>query len=176
MSIQFPKLDLRSLQIIGYSDVSFAANADLTSQLGYFVFVSDNTSAAIPIQFKSYKACCVVRSAMAAELIVFSDMFDAAHTMAEERRALYPGCTIPVKLYTDNKCFFEVISKGTCTSEKRLMLDIAAAREGFTNFDISDIGFVRTADNVADGLTKSMKQTAIRHILSEGRLEVRAQQ
>lgn len=176
VSIQFSKLGLRSLHIIGYSDASFAVNADLTSQLGYFVFVGDNAGAVIPIHFKSDKARRVVRSAMAAELISFGDMFEAAHTMAEELALLHPGSIIPVKLCTDNKCIFDVISKGTRTSETRLMLDIATARESFKNFDISDIGFVRTADNVADGLTKSMKQTAIRHILSEGRLKVRAQQ
>ena len=41
------------------------------------------------------------------------------------------------------------------------MLDIAAAREGFRGKVISDIGFMRSSKNIADGLTKSMSQAAL---------------
>lgn len=174
--IKFPILDARHLRVIGYSDASFAMNPDLSSQLGYIVFIGDNSGKVIPIQFKSYKARRVVRSAMAAELIAFGDMFDVAYTLAEELRHLHPGLHVPVKLYTDSKSLFDVISKGSRTSEKRLMLDIAAARQGFNNFEISNIGFVRTADNIADGLTKAMNQMALRHVLTSAELRPRGEQ
>ena len=44
-------------------------------------------------------------------------------------------------------------------SEKRLMLDIASAREGFVGHEISKMGSIRSGDNIADGLTKRMKQS-----------------
>lgn len=71
------------------------------------------------------------------------------------------GRKIPVQLFTDSKCLFDVIWKGSRTSEKRIMLDIAAAREGFCDKTISDIGFVRSNHNIADGLTKSMSQASL---------------
>ena len=49
-----------------------------------------------------------------------------------------------------------------------MMLDIAAAREGFQNMTISDIGFVRSSSNVADGLAKQMNQAMLRGVINSG--------
>ena len=52
------------------------------------------------------------------------------------------------------------------------MLDVAAGREQFRNMDVSDIGLVRSADNLADGLTKSMQQASLREVISKRKLTV----
>lgn len=46
------------------------------------------------------------------------------------------------------------------------MLEIFAARESYNSGAISNIGFVRSQFNMADGLTKSLSQAAPLHILS----------
>ena len=130
------------LHVLGISDASFASNLDSTSQLGYLCFLADNAGNVVPIQFKSYKARIVTRPVMGADLMAFSDMLDAAYTMAAELREMLPIKRIPVKLCTDNRSLFDVISKETRMSEKRLMIDIAAACEGFQKHEINDIGFV----------------------------------
>lgn len=56
------------------------------------------------------------------------------------------------------------------------MLDIAAARERFTDKKISDIGVVSTAQNVADGLTKSMSEGLLRQAMRSGFFHVRTEQ
>ncbi len=68
-------------------------------------------------------------------------------------------------LYTDNRCLFDVISKGLKTAERRLMLDIAVSRQAFRSREISDIGFLRSHHNLADGFTKPMQQAALRTVL-----------
>lgn len=176
ISISFPQLDLKSLRVIGFYDASFAGNKDFTSQLGYVVFISDKNNRAIPIFFKSYKARRVTRSVMGAELIAFSDMFDGAFTLAAELRDILGKPDIPVNLFTDSKTLFDVISKGTRTSEKRLMLDIACAREGFKNHEISNIGFIGSSNNLADGLTKKMSQEGILQAVQTGILNVHVEQ
>ena len=163
--IQVPKLDISSLRIVGFSDASFASNSDLTSQLGYVCFLSDATEAVTIIAFKSYKARRVTRSVIAAEVVSFSEMFDCCFTLAEDLRSIMQVKFIPVQLYTDSESQFDVIYKGTRTAEKRLMLDMAVAKEGFRKKEISDIGFVRSNDNVADGLTKTMHQKALMDVL-----------
>lgn len=65
------------MDILGVSEPSFATNADLTSQLGYPVFLPDRFGTVIHISLKSYKALKVTRSAFVAELIAFAGMFDA---------------------------------------------------------------------------------------------------
>jgi len=113
---------------------------------------------------------------MDVELIAFSDMFDAAYTLAEELRQVIPAAAVPLHLFTDSKSLFDVISKGSKTSEKRLMLDIACTREGFARGDISNIGFIRTRDNLADGLTKPMNQSALQSVLMSGKLRLQPEQ
>lgn len=41
VSIDFPKLDLSTLHVIGYSDVSLSSNYGIMSQLGYILLLID---------------------------------------------------------------------------------------------------------------------------------------
>lgn len=159
------------LRVVGFSDASFATNYDLTTQLGHIVFLVDKRNAAEPFSFKSYKARRVVRSAMSGEVIAFNDMFDIAIALSEELQIIV-GYPLPVQLLTDSKSLFDIISKGSRTSKKQTMLDIAAAREGFRDHVISDTGFVRTKKNVADGLTKPMSQALLRNIIASATLDI----
>ena len=168
-SLNVPKLHLKSLRVTGFSDSSFANNDDLSSQLGYICFLGDETERVIPIVFKSYKSRRVTRSPMAGEVIAFSDMFDVAGTMSEEVGFLM-NRRIPVQLFTDSKSLLDVISKGSRTSEKRMMFDIAAAPEGFKAKLTTNIGFVRSSKHSAHCITKVMSQANLHHVLATGRL------
>ena len=57
-----------------------------------------------------------------------------------------------------------------------MILNIAAAREGFRRKTISDIGFVRSSSNVADGITRQMKQAMRREVINAGVLDVQPEQ
>ncbi len=147
----------------------------MSTQLGHICFFSDRYGNSVPISFKSYKSKRIVRSAIAGEVIAFSDLFDVAVTLTAELGDVF-GRQIRVQLFTDSKSLFDVISKGSRTSEKRMMLDIAAAREGFRDKLISDIGFVRSSKNLADGLMKSMSQSALQEVVSTCFLSVHPEQ
>jgi len=175
LSLKIPNLDSDALRVIGFSDASFANNADLSSQLGHICFIRDDSGAVLPISFKSYKAKRVKRSVMAGEVIAFSDLFDVAVTLSEELSKVL-GKKVPVNLFTDRKCLLDVISKGSRTSEKRMLIYIAAAREGFKSKVISDIGFVRSSNNIADGLTMSMNQAGLQAVMASSRLDMRPDQ
>lgn len=175
VSLKIRKLDKESLRIIGFSDASFANNDDLTSQLGHIVFLGDKNIHFVPLTFKSYKARRVTRSVMTGEVIAFSDIFDIAATISQELGILLQK-RIPVELLTDSESLFDVVSKGSRMSEKCLMLDIAAAREGFRDKVISDIGFVRSSKNVADGLTKAMSQAMLQTVIVTRRLDIQPEQ
>ena len=175
ISLRIPKLNKDTLRVIGFADSSFANNADLSTQLGHVCFIGDDKGSVVPISFKSYKSRRVTRSAIAGEVISFSDLFDVAAVLSAELEGML-GYKVPVQLLTDSMSLFDVISKGSRTSEKRMMLDIAAAREGFREKIISDIGFVRSSCNVADGLTKPMQQRSLQAVLMTGRLDVNPEQ
>lgn len=164
-----------TVKVVGFADASFANNHDLSTQLGHIVFLCDSTGNAAPIALKSYKSRRVVRSAMPGKVTAFSGMFDVAVTLAKELRSIYDR-TIPLRLLTDSKALFGIISKVSRTSEKRMMLDIAAAREVFRDRIISDTFFVRSSNNLANGLTKSMQQAALQLALRTGKIYARPEQ
>lgn len=93
---------------------------------------------------------------MAGEVNAFSNLLDAVSALASELK-LTMGHDFPLQLLTESRSLFGVIWKGSHTSEKRLMLQIAAARERFKNGTILNIGFVRSSQIVADGLKKAVQ-------------------
>ena len=77
---------------------------------------------------------------------------------------------------TDSKSLFDIISKGSRTSEKRIMIDIHASRAAYMAHEISNIGFVRSENNLADGFTKDKKQKTLFELLRNGEHEVVCEQ
>ena len=115
------------------------------------------------------------RSAISAEVIAFSDIFDISASLVAELSKLFLK-QLPLQLFTDTKSLFDVISKRSRTSEKRATIDIAATREAFKSGVISDIGFNKSNKNIADGLTKSMSQAMLRKVMETGVLDIQADQ
>ena len=102
---------------------------------------------------------------MAGKVIAFSDLFDVAATLYHKLGEVL-GKKVPVQLFTDSESLFDVISRGSRTAEKRLMLDISTAKDGFKERVISDIDFFRSSRNLADGLTKAMNQATLGEVLT----------
>ena len=129
------------MRVIDFSDAFFSNNHDLSSQLRLIILLADERKNEIATNFKSYIARIIVCSAMVREFIEFSAMFNAATTQTKELKGFY-GRAIPLQLFTDSKSLFNVISKGLRTSEKRLVLQIAANKLGLQDHKISDITFI----------------------------------
>ena len=95
----------------------------------------------------------MVRSILGAEMLAFADAFDLSFLLKRDLEDIL-GKKLPLKMLTDSKCLFDIITKQSETTEKRLEIDVKAVREGYNAFEISDIGFIRSANNPADALTK----------------------
>ena len=61
----------------------------------------------------------------------------------------------------DSKSLFDIISKRISTNEKRIMLDIYAARQVYKALEISNFELVRSSRSLADRLTKPKVQAAL---------------
>lgn len=99
---------------------------------------------------------------MGGEVITFSVLFGRFLNLDADIGTIY-GKTIQVKLLRDTKSLFYAISKVSSTSEKRIFLDIAAARELFRDKVISDNVFVRSSANVADVIIALIKYYCRKH-------------
>ena len=153
VKLTYPKLHEDSLHLRAYADASFATNYDMSSQLGYLILLCDMNDRCHVLAYKSRKSRRVVRSIMAGETYAFADALDFTLSVRHDLTTIY-NRRIPISMFTDSKQLFDVITKATYPTERRLMIDVAAARECYTRFEISNIALVRGDDNPADALTK----------------------
>jgi hypothetical protein len=49
--------------------------------------------------------------------------------------------------------------------EKRISIEVAVVREAYAKFELANLGFVRTAYNLADPMTKHVKNTHLEKLL-----------
>lgn len=153
LGLTYGPLSRETLHLRAYSDASFANNDDLSSQLGYIVMLCDGDNNCHVLSYSSKKARRVVRSIMAGEVYAFADAFDTAFILKHDLERIYHQ-HLPLVMLTDSKQMFDVITRASHTTEKRLMIDVAAAREAYNRHEISNVGLVQSEHNIADGLTK----------------------
>lgn len=104
------------------------------------LFMEDASGSAVPISFKSYKAKRVTISAISGRVTSFSDLLNVAAIHSAELQGIV-GFKVSVQLLTEFKSLFDIISKGSQISGKRMMVNTTSARECFMNNIISGIGF-----------------------------------
>lgn len=147
LGITIPCLALSSLRTLFYADASFTNNAHHSTQMGYIVLLNDDTSRAIQVCFSSYKSHRVVRSVFSSELYAQDVAVDLALVLRSDLRAAQSR-NLPVVVLTDSLRLLNVVIRtSTITTEKSLMIDIAAIREASENQEIAEIGWIRTAEN-----------------------------
>lgn len=155
------------LTLKAYADAAFATNYDLSSHIGFIIILCDSSGRAHILDYSSKKSKRVVRSIMGAEVYAFADAFDRSFVIRKDLERLL-GVKIQLHMFTDSKQLFDAMTKGQQTTEKRLMIDIAAAREAYRSFEIAQVGLVSTSHNPADGLSKVADNGALRTLLTEG--------
>jgi Reverse transcriptase (RNA-dependent DNA polymerase) len=173
--IIFPRIDFNTAHVCVYTDASFANNMDLTSQIGYVVLLMDDSNNAVPLAFRSTKAKRVTRSVIAAEAIALIEGCDAGFCISHELQKLL-GRHIALTLATDSQSLFTAIARGSATTERRLLIDLAALKMGYLNHEIDNLVFVRSTDNLADALTKRMVPHAIMDLMRTAKHKLRTAQ
>jgi hypothetical protein len=113
-------LDINTLRIVAYSDASFANNADLSSQLGFVIFLSDASRKCNVINYRSCKSHRVTRSVLRGEILAFADAFDCAYTLRKDIGKML-GHKLPLSLLTDSKSLFDIITNVFLNSGETLI-------------------------------------------------------
>ena len=164
--LRYGRLHYGTLHLRVYTDASFGTNEDLTSQLGFVVLLCDAENNC-HMDVASKKCKRVVRLILGGGFYAFTEGFDCVYMIKHDLQHLY-GMSIPLQMRTDSKQMFDVVTKASSPSEKRLLIDIAATRESYNANEISNVGLVRSEHNVADGLTKTKFCRALDDLLRTG--------
>lgn len=78
------------------------------------------------------------------------------------------GHPIPLTMLTDSDSLFKIIVKSTETIEKRMIVDVRAAREAYVTGAISHVRWIRTHHNIVDGVTKMENSSVLEDFLDKG--------
>jgi hypothetical protein len=105
-----------------------------------------------------------------AETLAFVDAFDNAFIIRHELSRMLSK-DIPLLMMTDSRALFDVITRARYTTERRLIVDVAAAREAYSNRTMINIGLIRTGYNPADGLTKVAPNEELLNLLKSGKTD-----
>jgi hypothetical protein len=97
---------------------------------------------------------------LAAEIIGFVTAFYMASALRDVLEEIYQQ-SIPLYGLTDSYSFFFTATQYNTLREKRLSIYVDVVREAYAKFELANLGFVRTAYNLADPLTKHVTKTRI---------------
>jgi hypothetical protein len=100
---------------------------------------------------------------MAAETLAFSNSFENAFIIKHDIERI--NGPVHLLMLTDSKALFDVRTRTRYTTERRLMVDIAAALEACHERIISNIGLIRSEFNIADELNKAGPNETLRKFL-----------
>lgn len=83
-----------------------------------------------------------------------SDACDAAIIIRHELRQILSKRS-NINLLTDSKTLFNIININASTTERRLMIDVKAAREVYRDGVINDVVWIKRTYNLADSTGKA---------------------
>jgi hypothetical protein len=168
--LKFSPLDCDYLRLVAYADASFHNCYDDSSQLGYIIVLADASDTCAIIHYSSHKSKRVTRSTMAAETLAFVDAFDNAYILRHELSRMV-GRDLPLLMMIDSRTLFDVTTRSHYTTERRLMIGIAAACEAYNDRTMCNIGLIRSEFNPADGLTKVSPNDALLKLLTRYKID-----
>lgn len=151
--LTYQRLDMSSAAIRVYTDASFAQNRDLSSQLGWCVYLVDKNGQCNLIHWCSRKCRRVVKSAFAAELFALIQGHDYGIALQHSLKNIL-GRDIELSIYIDSKSVWDSVISLKPLTEKRLLIDIACLRESYQNGELRSFACIDTKFNPADAFTK----------------------
>jgi hypothetical protein len=104
---------------------------------------------------------------LAAGIIGFATAFDMSSALRDVLEEIYLQ-SIPLYGLTDSYSSFSTVTQYNALREKRLSIEVAVVREAYAKFELANLGFVRTAYNLADPMTKHVKNTNLDKLLDTG--------
>jgi hypothetical protein len=170
--LRFVPLDLDSLQLIVFTDASFANNKDLSSQIGFIIVLADKNNQANILHWSSIKCKRITRSVLAAELYAMAHSFDKGMVIKTTIEKIL-NKSIPLIVCTDSKSLYDCLVKLGTTNEKRLMIDLLCLRQSYERREIAEVKWIDGNTNPADAMTKGKPCNALKTFLDMNTIDLK---
>lgn len=158
------QLEENPFHIRVYTNGSFADNADLSTQTGFIVLLCYKNGRCNILHCNTHNPCRVERSVLGGEIFAFSDRMDFALNVKSDLERIL-DCKLQFSMFTESKSLFDLIAKNMTSTEKRLMVDVHAAREAYARFQIISNAWIRSQFNPADALAKVKENSVLNKII-----------
>ena len=122
--LMFVPLNIYSLNLIVFTDTSFANNKDLSSQIRFVIILTDQNQTTNIIHWSLIKCKCVTRSVLASKLYTLAHGFNIRAIIKLTIKKILQIDTLLLILCTDSKSLYDCLVKLGTTQEKRLMVDL----------------------------------------------------
>jgi len=175
--LTFVPLNVNSIQLIAFTDSSFANNRDLSSQIGFVLVLAERNSneqglhKANIIHWSSIKCKRVTRSVLASELYAMAHGFDIAAVLKSTIEKILRK-SVPLTLCTDSKSLYECLVKLGTTREKRLMVDLMCLRQAYERREVAEVRWIDGDSNPADAMTKSKPCQALKNLIDTNHVKL----
>ena len=166
--LKFVNLNLETLQIVAFTNLSFANNRDHSLQIGYMIVLADLQNNANIIHWQSVKCRHVTRSILASELYTLSLGFNIAATIKSTLDQIFSSSTygkVPLSICIDSKSLYNCLVKLGTTQEKRLTVDLLCLRQSYKRQEITKILWIKGDKNPADAMTKEKACNALQKLV-----------
>ncbi|CAC5411359.1 unnamed protein product [Mytilus coruscus] len=153
---KYPNLEcLKNIELILYTDASYANLSDRVSSAGgYVIFLRGQNGKNCLISWSSKKIRQVVKITLALSLVEGLDACYFLRSILQEMIKLNAEESIPIKCFTDNKSLCQNNHSTKLISEKRLCLDLASIKESVSLGDIT-VTWIKTSSQISNCLTKA---------------------
>src|SRR5437667_2230743 len=163
--LTFVPLNIYSLNLIIFTDTSFANNKDLSSKIRFVIVRTDQNQTTNIIHCSLIKFKRVTRSVLASKLYTLAHGFDIRAVIKSTIKKILQIDTLPLILCTDSKSLYDCLVKLGTTQEKRLMVDLMCLRQSYERREIAEIKWIDGNSNPADAMTKSKPCQALRDLI-----------
>lgn len=153
MNASFPRIQL-------YANTSIATIHDQILWLGYLLCLVDKSKSCQPLYWLLYNSKRFVKSVLGKKIMAVADSLELAFTIKREPERTQ-RTHIPLSMVTDSKSLFGILTKATCTTEKRFLIDLLMVRDTYKPFEIKKIPLLKSEHNVADALTKAKAHSVL---------------
>jgi transposase InsO family protein len=169
--LTYVQLDQTTLQLMVFTDASFANNRDFSSQMGYVIALTDREGNANVLHWSSIKCKRITRSVLASELYAMAHGFDMGIAIKTTIERIL-GTELPLVLCTDSRSLYDCLVKLGTTQEKRLMIDIMCLRQAYERRQIAEVRWIDGNTNPADSMTKKKPSTALKQLLDTNKVRL----
>jgi hypothetical protein len=160
---KYVSLDSTKLQLVIFTNLFFANNRDLFSQIDYIICLTNSKHVNI-VHWSSIKCKRVIRNVLAIELYALTHDFDLDVVLKTTLFAILDRF-VSFVLCIDSKSLYDCLIKLDTTQEKRLMINVMSLRQLYERRKITKMKWIHEVNNSIDFMIKSKASSTLKTLI-----------